>query len=118
LPPCGVDLQFPPNACHGERRGLWGRAAPIKWVRVGPGILVRGSVAKRAVRATFIVFDPPTLQDNAGFAQIAEELAVQAFIAQLVVKAFNIPVLPWTPGLAVKGLDLLSLEPVLHAGWR
>jgi hypothetical protein len=32
------------------------------------------------------------------------------------VKAFSIPVLPWTRGLDVKRLDLLSLEPVLHAG--
>ena len=48
--------------------------------------------------------------------QIAEEFAVQAFIAQLVVKALNTPVLPRASGLDVKGLDLLGLQPVLHAG--
>jgi hypothetical protein len=25
---------FPPNACRGERRGVWGRVAPIKLVGV------------------------------------------------------------------------------------
>jgi hypothetical protein len=25
--------EFPPNACRGERRGVWGRAAPISLVR-------------------------------------------------------------------------------------
>ena len=63
------------------------------------------------MRAAFIVFDAPALQDNARFAQIAEEFAVQAFIAQLVVKALNMPILPWTPGFDVKRLDLLSLQP-------
>ena len=66
-----------PNACRGERRGVWGRAAPIKPVRSATGILARGSVAKRAVRTTLIVFDTPALQDNACFAQVAEEFAVQ-----------------------------------------
>ena len=80
---------------------------------MGPGILVRGPVAKRAVRTTFIVFDTPALQDNAHFAQIAEELAVEAFIAQLVMKALNVSVLPRASGLDVKGLYLLGLQPVL-----
>jgi hypothetical protein len=48
---------------------------------------------------TLIVFDTPAFQDNARFVQITEEFAVKAFIAQLVVKAFNVPVLPRTPGL-------------------
>jgi hypothetical protein len=74
---CGV-AEFPPNACRGERRGVWGRAAPIKPVRPAPGILARGQEAKRAVRAALIVFDTPAFQDNTRFAQIAEEFAVQA----------------------------------------
>ena len=76
----------------------------------------RGPVAKRAVRTTLIVFDAPALQDNARFAQIAEEFAVQAFIAQLVMKAFNMSVLPRAPGLDIKRLDLLGLQPVLDTG--
>ena len=39
---------------------------------------VRGPIAKRAVRTTLIVFDTPAFQDDARFAQIAEEFAVQA----------------------------------------
>jgi hypothetical protein len=91
LPLCGVDPQFPPNACRGERRGVWGRAAHIKSVRLSIGILVGGPVAKRAVRTTFIVLDTPAFQNNARLTQIAEEFAVKTFIAQLVVKAFNMP---------------------------
>ena len=108
-------LSSPRTPAAASGAGL-GRAAPIKPVRPAPGILVRGPVAKRAVRTTFIVFDTPALQDNARFAQIAEEFAVEAFIAQLVVKALNMPVLPRAPGLDVKRLYLLGLQPVLHAG--
>jgi hypothetical protein len=46
-------------------------------IRHSPGILVRRSVAKLAVRTTtFIVFDTPAFQHNARFVQIAEEFAV------------------------------------------
>ena len=110
LPPCGLDPEFPPNACRGERRGVWGRAAPIKPVHLGPGILVRGPVAKRAVWTTLIIFDTPALQDNVRFAQIAEELAVEAFIAQLVMKALNVSVLPRAPGRDVKRLNLWAFS--------
>jgi hypothetical protein len=48
--------------------------------------------------------------------QIAEEFAVEPFIAQLVMKALNMSVLPRAPGLDVKCLDLLGLQPVLDAG--
>ena len=92
LPPCGVDAKFPPKACRGERRGVWGRAAPIKPVRPIFRVLVRGPVAKGAVRAALIVFDAPALQDNPRFVQIAEEFTVKAFIAQLVMKALNVSV--------------------------
>jgi hypothetical protein len=51
------------------------------------------------VRATFIVFDTPTFQDNPRLLQIAEEFAVKAFIAQLVVKALKMPVFPRAPFL-------------------
>jgi hypothetical protein len=65
------------------------------------------------VPTTLIVFDAPTLQDDARLAQIAEEFTVKAFIAQLVVEALNMPVLPRAPRLDVKRLDLLGLQPVL-----
>ena len=116
LPLCGVDPEFPPNACRGERRGVWGRVAPIKPVRPPAGIFVRGLIAKRTVRTTLIVFDTPAFQDNARLLQIAEEFAVKAFIAQLVMKALDMPILPRAPRLDVERLDLLGLQSVLDAG--
>jgi len=83
-------LSSPQNACRGERRGVWGGAAPIKPIHPPAGILVWSLIAKRAVRATLIVFDTPAFQDNARLLQIAEEFAVEAFIAKLVVEALNI----------------------------
>jgi hypothetical protein len=61
-------------------------------------ILVWGPVFKRAVRTTFIVFDTPVFQDNARLCKFAEEFTIQAFIAKLIVKALNMPVLPRLPG--------------------
>jgi hypothetical protein len=46
------------------------------------------------VRTTLVIFDAPAFQDNARFLEIGEEFAVKAFIAQLVMKAFNMPVFP------------------------
>ena len=94
----------------------FGGAAAVKSVRPAPGILARGAIAKRTVRTTLVIFDAPAFQDNARFVQIAEEFAVEAFIARLVVKALNVSVLPRAPGLDVKRLDLLGLQPVLDAG--
>src|SRR5262245_34552414 len=98
-----------------RRPVCWGRVAPIQSVRPPTGILVRGLIAKRSVRTTLIVFDTPAFQNNASLAQIAEEFSVKAFITQLVVKAFNVPVLPRAPRLDVERLDLLGLQPVLDA---
>ena len=39
LPGRGKTQKFPPNACRGERCGVWGRTAPIKPVRSYPHIL-------------------------------------------------------------------------------
>jgi hypothetical protein len=61
------------------------------------------------VRAALIVFEAPALHDNPRFVQIAEEFTVKAFIAQLVMKALNVPVLPRAPELDVEGPDLLVL---------
>jgi len=63
------------------------------------------------VRTTLIIFDTPAFQDNGRLVKIAEEFAVQAFIAQLVVKAFNVPVFPGAPWLDVERLDRLGLQP-------
>ena len=95
-----------------------GAQPPIKPVRPPRGIFVWGLIAKRAVRTTLIVFHTPAFQDNARLLQIAEEFTVKAFIAKLVVKAFNVPVLPRASRLDVERLDLLGLQPHLGAGGR
>jgi hypothetical protein len=95
-------------------RSLWARS-PQQTGSFRYGHIRSGSVAKRAVRTTLIVFETPALQDNACFAQVAEEFAVQAFIAQLIVKALNTAVLPGACWLDIERLDFLSLQPVLHA---
>jgi hypothetical protein len=71
----------------------------LQTVHPPAGILVGALIAKRAVRATLTVFDTPAFQNNARFVPTTEEFAVQAFFAQLVVKAFNVPVLPRAPRL-------------------
>jgi hypothetical protein len=110
-----VALLSSPRTPSASGAGFWrAHAVSIKLVRRAFGILAWGSEAKGAVRTTFIVFDPPALQDNARFVQIAEEFSVQAFIAQLVVKALNMPILPRAPGLDVKRFDLLALQRVVH----
>src|SRR5258707_12257966 len=46
--------------------------------------------------------------------QGGEDLSVQAFIAQLVVEAFNTVVFPACWGLDISGSDRLTREPVLN----
>jgi hypothetical protein len=94
-----LTLSSPRTPAAASGAGVLGRGAPIRSVRPTAGILARGLIAKRAVRATFIVFDTPTFQDNPRLLQIAEEFAVKAFIAQLVVKALKMPVFPRAPFL-------------------
>ena len=90
-----------------------GHAAPIKPVCPFYQRIYSGLIAKRAIRTTFIVFDTPAFQDNARLTQIAEEFAIKAFITQLVVKAFNIPVLPRAPRLDESILISWSFAKVL-----
>src|SRR4030095_5209980 len=87
LPPCGVN-EFPPNACRGKRRAVWGRAVPIKLVRQFLSVLVWCSISKRAVRALRVVFHAPGFQDDSGLKKRAEEFPVQALVTQLVVGSY------------------------------
>jgi hypothetical protein len=50
---------------------------------------------------------------NLRFQKTAENFTVQAFVAKLVVEAFNVAVLPRCTRLNVNGLDLILLQPVL-----
>jgi len=42
------------------------------------------------------------------FRQGHEEFLIQAFVAQLVMEALDIPVFPWTAGRDVEDFELLS----------
>ena len=108
-------LSSPRTPAAASGAGFGGAQPPSNRFVCPAGILVRGLIAKRAVRTTLIVFDTPAFQDNARLLQIAEEFAVKAFIAQLVVEAFNMPVFPRASRLDVERLDLLGLQPVLDA---
>ena len=103
---------FPPNAWRGERRGVWGRAAPITLVFALLHILFRRAIAKRAVRPTRVVLDPVLLDDHSRLRQAAKDLPVQAFVPQLIVEALDVAVLPGRPGLDVDRPDPLRLYPV------
>ena len=61
-----------------------------------------------------VVFNSPLLQDEPGLQQGGEDLSVQAFIAQLVVEAFNTGLFPGCSGLDISASDRLTLEPVLN----
>jgi hypothetical protein len=51
------------------------------------------------MRANRVVVTSPALDDDLGFAQRVEDLAVEQFIAQAGIKAFNKAILPWLPGV-------------------
>ena len=112
LPPGRVSAYVPPNACRGERRGGWGRAAPIRSVRLHGGILARRPVAKRTVRPLLIVFDAPLFEDHPRFEQAAKQLTVQALVPQFVVEALNVGVLPRAARRDVDRPHLLRPQPV------
>ena len=53
----------------------------------------------------------PALDDDLGFAQTVEDLAVEQLIAKASVEAFDVAVLPRTASLNVSGLDADSSDP-------
>src|ERR1700751_2798749 len=66
------------------------------------------------MRPVLIIFVSPLLQNESGFQQGAEDLSVQAFVAQLVVEAFDIGLFPRRSGSDISAFDPLALEPVLN----
>src|ERR1043166_1037250 len=55
-------------------------------------------VADRGMRAHGIVVTAPAFDDDLGFAQRVEDLAVEQLVAQARVEAFDEAVLPWENG--------------------
>ena len=96
--------------CNPGRREAVGR--PERRV-VSATILTGSQVSQGAVGPLLIVFHAPAFHDDPSFKQGAKELPVKAFIAELVMEAFDVPVFPWGARRDVEGLDALIREPVL-----
>ena len=60
-----------------------------------------------------VVFHTPAFHDDPSFKQRAEELSVEAFIAELVMEAFYVAVFPWGARRDVEGLNSLIRELIL-----
>src|SRR3546814_6851445 len=74
----------------------------------------RWSIPQAAVRTgAIIVFTPPT-SDDAHLLQAVEDLAIEQFITQASVEAFDVAVLPGTARFDVKGGDAQPGEPFTH----
>jgi len=70
-------------------------------------------VPQRAVRSVLVILASPLLNDNLRFQQACEDFPVEQLVAQLVVEAFDVPVLPGAAGLNIDRFHLLLPEPVL-----
>ena len=56
-------IKFPRTPAAASGPGVRGRAAPIKPIRLSPGIFARGLIAKRVVRTRSIVFNTPAFHE-------------------------------------------------------
>jgi hypothetical protein len=66
------------------------------------------------MRPDRIVMPPPAFDDDLGFAQRVEDLAVEQLVAQARVKTFDEAVFPGAAGGDVGGLCTDSADPFLH----
>jgi len=60
-----------------------------------------------------VILVAPAFKDDLRFEQAAEEFPVEALVAQLVMEALDVAVLPWAAGFDIDGFYLLLFEPVL-----
>ena len=65
------------------------------------------------VRPDPIVVPPPALDDDLGFAQRVEPLAVEELVAQASIEALDVAVLPGTPS-PIGGPGTDGRDPFLH----
>ncbi len=61
-----------------------------------------------------VVVNPPTIDQDLGFTQRVEDLAVEQLVSEFAVEALDVPVLPWTPGLDVQRGHAHFAQPVPH----
>ncbi len=66
------------------------------------------------MRADRVVVATPALDDDLGFPQGVEDLAVEQFVTQARVEAFDVAVLPWTAWRDVCGPGADRGDPLLH----
>jgi hypothetical protein len=71
-------------------------------------------VAQLAVRPKVVVAMSEVFDNDTGFGQGPELLAVQALVPEPAMEALHEPVLPRTGRLDVNGLDLVLRQPPLH----
>src|SRR5260370_222124 len=79
-----------------------------------PAERCRGTIAEGAVWAEGVVVLAPHFDDYLGFFQRVEDLAVQAFVAQLPVKRFTVSVLPRAARFDEQWLCTHRLQPLLY----
>src|SRR5271169_5746130 len=70
------------------------------------------SVAQRRMRPYRVVVHSPLFDHHLGLLQRIEDLAIQAFISQLAVEAFTVPVLPGTARFDVQRLRAHRRQPL------
>ncbi len=61
-----------------------------------------------------VIVTAPALDDDFGFSQRVEDLAIGQLVPQARIEAFDIAVFPGAAGLDVSGLSAGSSDPVLH----
>ncbi len=75
----------------------------------------RRFVTERRVRPDRVVMPPPTFDDDLGFLQRVEGLAVEKLVSQLRVEALAIAILPRAAWLDISGPGAYSCNPLLQS---
>ena len=65
------------------------------------------------MRTFLVVLDAVRFGQHLRLQQAAEDFPVEELIPQLVMEAFDVPILPWAAGSDVKSLHSLVPQPVL-----
>ena len=68
------------------------------------------------MRTHAVVVEPPGFDQDLGFGQAVEDLAVEQLVAQLAVEALAVAVLPGTAGGDVGGLGADGGDPFTQGG--
>src|SRR6516225_5667164 len=76
------------------------------------GLWRRWPIPQRRMRPHRVVVHSPPLDHHLRLLQGVEDLALQAFILQLAVEAFTVPILPRTARLDIQGLGSHRRQPL------